>query len=412
AIVIEDLDGGIIDVNGAAIETFGWPREELIGRPYTVLVPREACAEEATLRRRCAAGGRLRRVRGMRVGRDGTSFEVTLSLSLLRGDDDAPRAIAVIAAVAPQAQPGAASYPLAVDPKLSALAVRAESTCTGLFDVDLVAGRAYWSPELAALLGLPPTAAGHYSRQDVPDHVHPDDRARVEAAIQRSHDPGGDGMFETEHRVIRADGEVRWLMVRGRTLFEEEGGVRRPVRAVGIACDVTARKQAEEARLKGLIDVSSHRSWACDADGRQFEDSSSWRALTGQSPYVWKRTGWVGAVHPHDRGAAAAAWREAVTRRTSYEGEWRMVDSAGDTRHMRIRAIPLVNDDDTVRGWAGVGEDITDRKRAELEAARASEREREANALLDAIFAAAPIGLGFWDRDLRFRRINERLAEM
>src|SRR5690606_33407940 len=137
-----------------------------------------------------------------------------------------------------------------------------------------------------------------------------------------------------------------------------------------------------------------------------------WRALTGQSPYVWKRTGWVGAVHPHERGAAAAAWREAVTRRTSYDGEWRMVDAAGNTRHMRIRAIPLVNDDDTVRGWAGVGEDVTDRKRAEYEAARASEREREANALLDAIFAAAPIGLGFWDRDLRFRRINERLAEM
>src|SRR5690606_26338558 len=220
------------------------------------------------------------------------------------------------------------------------------------------------SPELAALLGLPPTAAGQYSRSDVPDHVHPDDRARVEAAIQRSHDPDGDGMFETEHRVLRADGEVRWLLVRGRTLFEELDGVRRPVRAVGIACDVTARKQAEEARLKGLIDVSSHRSWACDADGRQFEDSSSWRALTGQSPYVLKRTGWVGAVHAHDRGAAAAAWPEAVTRR------------------------------------------------AELEAARASEREREANALLDAIFAAAPIGLGFWDRDLRFRRINERLAEM
>jgi PAS domain S-box-containing protein len=37
---------------------------------------------------------------------------------------------------------------------------------------------------------------------------------------------------------------------------------------------------------------------------------------------------------------------------------------------------------------------------------------REANALLDAIFATAPVGLGFWDRELRFRRVNERLAEM
>ena len=411
-IVIEDLEGRIIDVNAAAVEAFGWPRDELIGRPYTVLVPRDLCAEEATLRRRCAAGGQLRRVRGMRVGKDGAPFEVALSLSLLRGSDDTPSAIAAVTGIGPAARAGATSYPLAVDPKLSALTVWAESTGTGVFDIDLVARRVYWSPELVALLGLPPDRAGSFGQHDVPDHVHQDDRARVEAAIRRSHDPNGDGMFETEHRIVRADGEVRWLLVRGRTLFDDYAGERRPVRATGIACDVTARKQAEEARLKALIDVSSHRSWLCDADGRQFEDSAAWRSLTGQSPYVWKRTGWLGAVHPQERGRASAAWREAVTRRTSYDGEWRVLDASGDTRHMRIRAIPLVNDDDTVRGWAGIGEDITDTKRAELEAERASEREREANALLDAIFAAAPIGLGFWDRDLRFRRINERLAEM
>jgi PAS domain S-box-containing protein len=37
---------------------------------------------------------------------------------------------------------------------------------------------------------------------------------------------------------------------------------------------------------------------------------------------------------------------------------------------------------------------------------------REANALLDAIFATAPVGLAFWDREFRFRRVNERLAEI
>jgi PAS domain S-box-containing protein len=37
---------------------------------------------------------------------------------------------------------------------------------------------------------------------------------------------------------------------------------------------------------------------------------------------------------------------------------------------------------------------------------------REANALLDVIFASAPIGLAFWDRELRFVRVNERLAEI
>jgi len=44
---------------------------------------------------------------------------------------------------------------------------------------------------------------------------------------------------------------------------------------------------------------------------------------------------------------------------------------------------------------------------------RALERDRdEALALLDALFDAAPIGLGFWDRELRYRRVNAALAEM
>ena len=38
-----------------------------------------------------------------------------------------------------------------------------------------------------------------------------------------------------------------------------------------------------------------------------------------------------------------------------------------------------------------------------------SEAER---ALLDALFERAPIGIGFWDRDLRYRRLNQALAEM
>src|SRR5690606_8902537 len=179
---------------------------------------------------------------------------------------------------------------------------------------------------------------------------------------------------------------------RGRTLFDVIDGERKAVRGVGIAFDVTARKHAEEARLKALIDVSSNASWACDADGRVSEDSPSWRALTGQREEALRPRGWVGAVHPDERPAAEAAWRSAVSRRAPFDGEWRFVDASGETRHMRVRALPLVNDDDTVRGWVGVGEDITDRKRAELEAERANERAREANAVLAAICAARPSG--------------------
>ena len=383
-----------------------------------MLVPPERRGEEASWRLRCVAGERVRGVESMRVGRAGYVDPVTLSLSRLDGDEGIPLAIAAVAddRIAASAVERIIAFPgLAAasesDARDLALKAWVEATPAGVFEVDLQGQRAYWSPEMCRMLGVPVQPPNEWA-SDVPDHVHPDDRARVEAAIRKSHDPFGDGGFETEHRVRHAGGDVRWLYVKGKTLFEGEGRERRPVRAVGIALDITARKKVEEARLGTLIDVSSHIAWSCDSEGLGVEDSPSWRAFSGQTEEDWKRAGWLAAVHPDDRDSAHAAWEESVRRKSPFDEELRVRHARDEWHWARVRAVPLLNDDDSVRSWVGVCEDITDRKHAELDAARANEREREANALLDAIFAAAPIGLGFWDRDLRFQRINERLAEM
>jgi PAS domain S-box-containing protein len=56
--------------------------------------------------------------------------------------------------------------------------------------------------------------------------------------------------------------------------------------------------------------------------------------------------------------------------------------------------------------------DVTAQREAADELTSVADDLRQSNALLDAIFASAPVGLSFWDRDLRFRRVNPRLAEM
>ena len=47
-----------------------------------------------------------------------------------------------------------------------------------------------------------------------------------------------------------------------------------------------------------------------------------------------------------------------------------------------------------------------------IENARLYAETRRSEALLDALFASAPVGLGFWDRELRFVRLNEALAKI
>src|SRR3546814_12097830 len=79
------------------------------------------------------------------------------------------------------------------------------------------------------------------------DVIHPDDRERVFAEIEAAQHPQGSGDFATEHRIVRPDGEVRWIHVRGRSCYEGEGSSRRAVRGIAVLQDITARKLAELA---------------------------------------------------------------------------------------------------------------------------------------------------------------------
>jgi PAS domain S-box-containing protein len=111
---------------------------------------------------------------------------------------------------------------------------------------ELPLGVLHWSTELKALWGLPPDA--------VIDHevflagVHPEDRAYVEDRVALSLEPAGKGLYEAEYRVIGADGVQRWIAARGRTTFVDGN----PIIHLGVALDITERKQAE-AHLKADI---------------------------------------------------------------------------------------------------------------------------------------------------------------
>jgi two-component sensor histidine kinase len=85
--------------------------------------------------------------------------------------------------------------------------------------------------------------------------VHPEDFPAVQAAVDRAHDPEGDGNYYAEYRVIhRSDAQTRWIAATGKTFFHEG----RPVRLVGTVQDVTERKKAD-ANQQFLVQELAHR---------------------------------------------------------------------------------------------------------------------------------------------------------
>ncbi len=97
-----------------------------------------------------------------------------------------------------------------------------EATDLGLFDRDITTNTLRWSDRSKAIFGLPPdfpiTLDEFYRR------LHPEDRQRVQNAIERALDPAGDGIYEADYRCVWDDGTVRWAAGKGRASFEERDG--------------------------------------------------------------------------------------------------------------------------------------------------------------------------------------------
>jgi PAS domain S-box-containing protein len=122
----------------------------------------------------------------------------------------------------------------------------------GTFDVELPSGKRTWSQEMFEIFGVAADGT-EPSSELVLRRCHPDDRSLVEEHYSLMA-AGKD--YQGERRIIRPDGEVRWIEVFGKGILDDAG---HPIRCVGIARDITDRKRAEEtlresqSRLDGIV---------------------------------------------------------------------------------------------------------------------------------------------------------------
>jgi PAS domain S-box-containing protein len=111
----------------------------------------------------------------------------------------------------------------------------------GTWHVDLHTGIATHDESLNRILGLQPIETQGPLRDPDFTRIHPDDVDRVMQAIDSA--IASQGEYSIEYRVVRADGEARWLQDRGRIVLDDAG---KPRYATGAVMDVTARRQLED----------------------------------------------------------------------------------------------------------------------------------------------------------------------
>jgi len=118
----------------------------------------------------------------------------------------------------------------------------------GIYEHNHITDELYGSGEVRAQYGIGPTEP--LSIRVFAGATHPEDADFLVSEIAKAHAPGGDGVFDVQHRILLQSGETRWLHTRARTRFETRAdGSRQLSLTTGSVLDITQRKNLEDQLL-------------------------------------------------------------------------------------------------------------------------------------------------------------------
>jgi PAS domain S-box-containing protein len=212
--------------------------------------------------------------------------------------------------------------------------------------------------------------------------MHADDIPQFVGAFRRA--VKGHAPFREEARLRRADGEWRWFTAYAEPRFSPGGDF---LGHVGICTDITERKQAEvalrssEEKFRQLAENVHEVFWMLNATGTEvLYISPAYEQIWGrtceslyQNPMSWKE-----AIQPEDREQAHALFERQITGE-HLDSEYRIRTPDGLEKWIRDRAFPIRDERGKLIRIAGIAEDMTQRKRHEVELVRAREAADVAN---------------------------------
>jgi diguanylate cyclase (GGDEF)-like protein/PAS domain S-box-containing protein len=266
--------------------------------------------------------------------------------------------------------------------------MRAQSIASiGSWDLHLATGQLEWSDQVFKISGL--------RREDFDGTlesffggVHPEDRDWLRRSLADWVEKGGD--FDAEHRIVRPDGEVRWVREQARIIPDKDG---RMALTTGTVQDITVQRQMDERlrQFQQLLEGTEDLCAIIDENYRYLWINQAYADRYGVSPQaiqnrpiaeVLGQRLFEDSLRPRlDRALAGESLRYEATRDFPGIGK----------RNMLARWYPIDIPGQSSRRVGAVITDVTDIRRAEAELV-------EQGRLLDMAGRAARFGA--WSIDL------------
>ncbi len=270
----------------------------------------------------------------------------------------------------------------------------------GNWEFDIAANHVWWSDQTWEIFGLTPgpTDLSALTYEDVLAQVFPQDRERFEAAQKIFF--AGIGTLDIEHRIVRPNGEVRWVHGLGECVVDADG---KPIRLSGTVQDITERRLSDEAsreieaQLRLLTDVMPQIVWMTQPDGSVTYFNQRWLDYSGLSMEESLGQGWSRLICPDDSLRVFSLWEQALTSGETSEIEYRLRRADGVYRWMLGRARPLCDATGQRTHWLGTLTDIDDLKQATAQLEKSHSMQR---------IAGRVARLGGWTIELPERKLT------
>jgi PAS domain S-box-containing protein len=213
----------------------------------------------------------------------------------------------------------------------------------------------------------------------VEQYVPPEDQPWVQDAIDDA--IRTKSSFELEHRVVREDGTVAWIVSRATPLLDADGEI---TRWLGAANDVTERVEREryledtKKRLEAAAEAGAVGTWEWHIPDDQMVTSASFAKKYGIDPDAATEgvslDQFILAIHDDDRERVKRNIEDAIESGEEYKDEYRVWDDDGELRWVVARGHVEYDDDGTPVSFPGALADITERKQFERRLEESNER--------------------------------------
>ncbi len=256
---VTDATGHFVEVNDNFCQLSGYSREELLGQPHSMVKSGIHSREFWGDMWRTIGAGHPWRHEVCNRAKDGSLYWADSTIAPIAGADGLPleyimifKEITARKRVEVQLQETSDRFSIAAD-----------SAGIGVWDFDAATNTLNWDDRMYRIYGLQ-AGCGQEPYTTWVDRLHEDDRDRLLSEIGMA--LTGEKEYDTDFRIVRLDGEVRYLKATGRTLRATDGGA---PRMIGVNIDVTEHRRAEIALL-AMSSITAQRAEDANRAKSQF----------------------------------------------------------------------------------------------------------------------------------------------